>query len=89
MLIDAMTDLRQAFRQIDGPDVPRDLAAELAKFYRADYLEPLAALMPIRPIVPLANREVTEIMEVAPYPQSPRFDSRMARTLPRRSLIRR
>ena len=37
--------------------------------------------------VPLAKCEVTEIMKVAPDRQSPRFDLRMARTLPRRSFI--
>src|SRR5215218_556200 len=38
--------------------------------------------------VPLANREVTEIMEVSHHRQSLLFDLRLARTLPRRSLIR-
>ena len=38
--------------------------------------------------VPLANCEVTEIMEIAPDLQIPEFDLRMVYALPRRSLIR-
>jgi PAS domain S-box-containing protein len=51
MLIAAMGELREAFRKIDGPDAPPELVTELENFYRADYLNALGALMPLRPSI--------------------------------------
>ncbi len=51
MLIAAMGDFRESFRKIDGPDEPSEQVRDLEKFYRADYLSPLGALVPLRPSI--------------------------------------
>ena len=48
MIVSAMAEFRRAFRRIDGPDAPPDLAKELEDFYRKDYLGQLSTLMPLR-----------------------------------------
>jgi signal transduction histidine kinase/CheY-like chemotaxis protein len=62
MLVTAMAELRESFRGIDGPDMPAELAKDLEKFYRTDYLDPLSKLMP-------GHRSIGDYMPVgrAPY----------------------
>ena len=51
MLIDAMTEFRDAFRKLDGPEPKPDLFSEVQRFYRSEYLGPLSALVPLRPTI--------------------------------------
>ena len=48
MLIAAMREFRESFRKEDGRDASPERNAALEKFYRAEYLTPLSALMPLR-----------------------------------------
>jgi PAS domain S-box-containing protein len=80
MLIAAMSEFGGAFRKLDGPDVPLDVAAELEKFYQADYLGPLSRLMPVRPSIreymPAGRAPYylqTQYLIRNPYPKDQRY----------------
>ncbi|MBI4891644.1 MAG: response regulator, partial [Acidobacteria bacterium] len=47
MMIDAMQEFSQAFRELDGPQPDPALAENLRLFYESDYLPRLGALIPV------------------------------------------